>query len=611
LDIDTAHHPARDELIRAGGRSRLPDAAFGRSAATDAFMRLSSALRRRDAAADEIAAISTYPTEAWDAFRRAYPIASAPGQARSSAPVSVVIDAADAEPAALRVTLGSLLDQRVPDWTALVRAGSDLHDHPVASLAHQDERIVFDDIDAAATPQGSDAPILLCSAGLALDPEALGWLLFAATRTGAQLVYADHDHHTSDWRLGQTFADPVLLGAPDRFDLETHPHPPAALLACAEAHEVLRRRMGEGVSGAPLRRALLLDVLGAGRRAAHLPRVLSSLRVAELNGATPERPSPRPLEKPRRRPNIRLVIPTRDQPELLTRCVTSVLGMAADPDAIEVQIIAHRVDAAASVAISALADKPAVRVHAFDEPFNWSRMNNIHARDAAAETLLVFANDDMEMLTPGWDDHLAALLNEPDVGIVGARLLYPDNSIQHAGVALGANRGRPVHEGLGRPALQGGPDERWCRRRQVAAVTGAFLALREDLFRRLGGFDERLAVGYSDLDLCLKARAAGAAVVYEPSIELIHHESPTRGRNDTASRIAWDNEELSAFHARWQGWMMHDPGRNPHWVGDGERPFDGLRDLGRWMVIRHLDQSAVDRPWAAVEGRSPWDDDDR
>jgi GT2 family glycosyltransferase/tetratricopeptide (TPR) repeat protein len=609
LTIDPVHHQARHELISAGGRSRLPEASFGRSPKTDAFVRLSAALRLRDAATTEIAALSTYPVEAWDAFRRAYPIAPAP-QAAPPGPVTVLIDAAEAQPAAVRATLTSLLDQRVTDWTAVIRAGAHLEAHPVRSLENQDRRLRFVLPDAVLPRRAVDAPTVLCEAGLMLDPEALGWLLFAGAHTGATLAYADHDHHVRDWRSGAIFADPVLLNAPDRYDLETHPHPPALLLVSSGAHDVVKRWIGEGKTGATLRRAVLLDVLGAGRRVAHLPRVLSSLSVTALNGPTSEGPPypSRAEHAGRLDETIMVVIPTHDQPELLSRCVSSLVSKAANPGALKIQLVSHRVSDSAAAVVRSLTESGTVSAAEFDEPFNWSRMNNRQALNVAPETLLLFANDDMEMLTQDWDTRLRELLERQDIGVVGARLLYPDRTLQHAGVALGANRGRPVHEGLGHGVQAGGPGDRWRRRRQVAAVTGAFMALREAVFRQLDGFDETLAVAYSDLDLCLKARAAGLAVVYEPELELVHYESPTRGHNDTAAKVAWDDEELNAFHARWGAWMMHDPGRNPQWIGDDKRPFDGIRDLGRSTVLRHLELSAAHQPWAIRRETSPWDD---
>jgi GT2 family glycosyltransferase len=295
---------------------------------------------------------------------------------------------------------------------------------------------------------------------------------------------------------------------------------------------------------------------------------------------------------------IRVIVPTRDEPGILKACVESLMLRAARPDRIRLQVIDNRSVATETAdLLRSLEANGQIQVDRFDEPFNWARINNVAVANGPAGSILVFANNDVEMLTDSWDERLRETLAAANVGLIGTRLLYPDRNIQHAGVVLGVNDLRPVHEGLGRSDQEVGPNSRWVRPRQVAAVTGAFMALTHDVFDRLGGFDERLAVGYNDIDLCLKVRAEGFAVLYEPGIELIHHESKTRGRADE-SKVSWDDEELTDLHARWRGWMMFDPGKNPQWFSTHDRPFDGLRNPGRSEILRHIDMSARPMPWS-------------
>src|SRR5262249_14223706 len=143
-----------------------------------------------------------------------------------------------------------------------------------------------------------------------------------------------------------------------------------------------------------------------------------------------------------------------------------------------------------------IAAKGSARVLALDEPFNWSRLNN-RAVDTVNSSLLVFANDDMLMLSHGWDERLRGLLNRPEIGAVGARRLYEDDRVQHAGILLGWNGG-DIHDGLYESSLEPGPASRWRVSRAVAAVTGAFLATRREVFLAHQGFDEGLAVSYGD-----------------------------------------------------------------------------------------------------------------
>jgi GT2 family glycosyltransferase len=181
---------------------------------------------------------------------------------------------------------------------------------------------------------------------------------------------------------------------------------------------------------------------------------------------------------------------------------------------------------------------------------------------------------------------------------VGARLLYPDGGLQHGGILFGGWQNRPSHDGLWQPGREGGPLNRWRRSRPVAAVTGAFLACRRETFAAVGGFDERFAIAYNDIDFCLKIRQRGARVIFAADIEAIHHESRTRGHNDNPEKVAWDDAELADMHRRWGEWLFRDPGYNPQWAPEVNRPYDGLRDLGLSRVLAHLDASARGSPWA-------------
>lgn len=608
LRRDPGSEHARTELIAAGGRSRLPDTLYGRSATTDALTRLSEAMRAQHRALQEVASVSTYPVEAYDAFRHAFPLEAPVGSLTTSAPMVVLIDATDAHPGEVRLSLASLLDQRCANWKVVVRHAGAMAEQPVASLSEQDDRIVFAQASAGGFDWSDDACLLLFDAGLALDPEAIGWFQMAQQRTGVDFVYADNDHHTHHWRRGRTYSDPEFQWMADPWDFTQAPAPPAAVLVAPSRRDTATATVTIAESaGADLRRRLLVEGLAAGARAAHIPRLLSSRRVSALNGPVETRPAEAPPFIPSRDDRlIRVIIPTRDEPQILKACVDSLLEKAAGRDRILLEIMDNRSEAPETAELLASWESdPNIQVKRFDEPFNWARMNNLAVADGSDGSILVFANNDVEMLTQDWDERLRDILADPDVGLVGTRLLYPDRTVQHAGVVLGVNDSRPVHEGLGQSEQAVGPNSRWVRRRQVAAVTGAFMALDQTVFERLGGFDERLAVGYNDIDLCLKARAADLAVLYETRIELIHHESKTRGRAD-AAKVAWDDEELTDLHARWGGWMRFDPGKNPHWLSTHERPFDGLRNPGRVEVLRHIDMSAKARPWSIDQTTDPF-----
>jgi GT2 family glycosyltransferase len=173
----------------------------------------------------------------------------------------------------------------------------------------------------------------------------------------------------------------------------------------------------------------------------------------------------------------------------------------------------------------------------YDGPFHFARMNNLAAARATGEWLL-FLNDDVVPLRPDWMDRLAAHVCRPEVGAVGALLLYPSGSIQHAFVATGmaGGAGHPLRDTFGSPYWPW-----WRLARDVSAVTGACLAMRTAVFRELGGFDERFPVNGNDVDLCLRARRAGYRVIVEPAAVLRHDEARTRAPGlRSIERIVWN-----------------------------------------------------------------------
>jgi len=603
LERDPTFTPARDELIAIGGRARLPGAVFGPSAGSDRLAGLNTRLAEVVEVARDWVTVSTWPIEAYDAFRHAHPIAPPPvlGQ-EAGGPLVVLIDGRGASPAAVRLTLLGLIDQRDTDWTAVVRVDASVLDHPVASLGHQDHRIqlIGQDADAARTALTDQAerPVILTDAGVRLDREALGWLRLAAVRTGACAVYADHDHHHSHWRRGRVHSAPVLQPMPDRFEFASSRTPPALVLLSPDRAGLALDTLD--LTGPDARRAALLAL--ADRRIAHLPRLLASVALADDETAedrvTPERsvlpPAPEPLAG-----RLLVVIPTRDEPDMLKTCVESLIARADGPSDLDIVVLDNRsTDPRTAAVLADLAQRGLATHRPMDEPFNWARFNNLAVADHQASGL-VFANNDVEALSPGWDTEVRQALGHADVGVVGARLLYPDGSIQHAGVGLGATaERRAVHEGLTRPGSDAGPLARWDRPHLAAAVTGAFMAVRRDVFEVIGGFDAHLAIAYNDVELCLRARAKGFGVLYAPSIVLTHHESLTRGSDSNPDKRAWDEGELALVFDRWGTALFDDPARNPQWVSENNRVFDGLRDLSLSQVLDHLDRSARPAPFS-------------
>lgn len=576
------HDGARDGLVMAGARARLPEihvlpssrsiAALKRAVAgAEATLK---AVRRAD-----IVALADY-----DAWRKGYAL-DLPPVDPSGAEVQVCVQAKGASPYRLRGVLQSLVRQEGVAWRAVVVGGGALVGHPVASMATLDPRITFAD-----SAPGSGHSCVMVKAGVVLHPFALSWLAHAAARTGADVIYADHDHLTQAGDEGEVFDTPVFFPAPSPIDLSTTPILPA----------VVWRAAGNET------RAELVAATMRGK-AAHLPLLLSSemrlpaaarAGLPEPGDAEPGWLGAAPVEAGASQAAelsdepIRVIIPTRDEAAMLETCVAALLSLADRPERVRILIVDNRSVEASTARFLA----EGVRAGRFetlvaDEPFNWSRLNNLAVAQTSEQALL-FLNNDAELLTAGWDSRLLSLLGREDVGAVGARLLYPDGSLQHGGLVLGMGEGAPRHEGVGASASIGGPSDRWTRTREAAAVTGAFLATRRGVFDAVRGFDAReLAIAYNDVDYCLAVRRHGLAVVYAGDIEATHFESRTRGHDVTRARIAWDLAERTALTERWGEGLKQDPSVNPHWRTPSPKPFDGVRRPDPQEALDWLDAS--------------------
>lgn len=272
-----------------------------------------------------------------------------------------------------------------------------------------------------------------------------------------------------------------------------------------------------------------IDELQARAVQAHLDRCGIAARAAP-HSRLPHRcvVTPRPAEGPR----VSIVIPSRDRPDLIGPCLRSIFERTSWPDFEVVVVDTGTTD---ERALAILRSHP-VRVVEQPGPFNFSAANNRGAAAATGE-ILVFLNNDTTVVSPDWLGHLAFHLAAADVGAVGPLLVYPDGSVQHAGVVLGA-RGTADHVMRRFPADADGHAGSLSCPREVSAVTGACLAIRRESLARVGGWNELFATHYQDVDLCLRLRRAGLRCLFTPYVRLVHHESPSRGsRYDMLDRL--------------------------------------------------------------------------
>jgi GT2 family glycosyltransferase len=311
-------------------------------------------------------------------------------------------------------------------------------------------------------------------------------------------------------------------------------------------------------------RALAERAVASGCHIGHMPRILSYReQPATFSRVASALPAPAPL--------VSVIIPTRDRARLLAVAASGILqGTSYDP--LELIIVDNgSVENRTRLLLASLAGDSRVRILQAAGPFNWSALNNEAARSARGDVLL-FLNNDVEIRAAGWLTALVAQAVRPDIGAAGARLLYPDGTIQHAGITIddfGIFRHVMRGAAAGDEALSGP----WSVTRCVAAVTGACLATRRDVFGQMGGFDEAsLAVTHNDIDYCLAVRAAGYRVVETPEAVLVHHEAASRGGDRSARHVSRMCAERDHLRRRWGGLAETDPYMNANLCLLRDRP---------------------------------------
>lgn len=269
-------------------------------------------------------------------------------------------------------------------------------------------------------------------------------------------------------------------------------------------------------------------------------------------------------------PMVSLIIPTRDGGELLRKCVDSVLN-STDYRNIEIIIVDNQSTAEDTISyLRSLETIPGVRVLRYDFPFNYSAINNFAVGYATGE-ILCFLNDDVEASHPDWLSEMVSHALRPEIGVVGAKLLYADNFVQHAGVVIGIG-GFAGHAHKLYPATHPGRSGRALLTQSLSAVTGACLAMRSEIFREIGGFDEEnLPVAFNDVDLCLRVGERGYRILWTPHAVLYHYESYSRGDDQaSAEKRARFNREKNFMVERWNVSNYVDPYYNPNLTLDRE-----------------------------------------
>ncbi|QYO67460.1 glycosyltransferase [Leptolyngbya sp. 7M] len=261
---------------------------------------------------------------------------------------------------------------------------------------------------------------------------------------------------------------------------------------------------------------------------------------------------------------VSIIIPTRNHAEMLDRCLQSIFQKSNYPN-YEVILIDNGSDELSTFNVInrwKRYEPERFVCYSLNIPFNYSKLNN-YAFSKARGDYLLFLNNDTEVITDDWIEAMVEQVQRPSIGVVGTQLLYPDHTIQHAGVILGIG-GIAGHSHKYFSADHPGYFSQIASVNNYSALTAACIMCRRSLFEQVEGFDETLAVAFNDVDLCLRIKQLGYQNIYLPHVQLYHHESKSRGLEDTLEKQHRFRQEIATMHKRWKHLLLQDPCYSPH-----------------------------------------------
>jgi GT2 family glycosyltransferase len=266
---------------------------------------------------------------------------------------------------------------------------------------------------------------------------------------------------------------------------------------------------------------------------------------------------------PEHRPLVSLIIPTRNGFHLIKTCIDSIEDKTSYRN-FEILVVDNGSDDPEVLDyFSEIQKKPNVEIIRDDRPFNFARLNNLAVTQAEGE-LVGLINNDIEVIEPDWLSEMVGLATRDGVGAVGAKLLYTDGKIQHGGVVLGVG-GVAGHAFKHYPGDYPGYFSRARLTSSFSAVTAACLVIRKETYLQAGGLDEKnLAIAFNDIDFCLRVRELGLRNVWTPHALLYHHESASRGYEDTPEKQERFAKEVRFMQKRWGRKLLDDPAYSPN-----------------------------------------------
>lgn len=515
--------------------------------------------------------------------------------------LSIVLAASTDQVPLLAPSIDAILAQDHADWDLVVAVEAGARAE-VESLLARDARAAARTTLCSSAVRASKANalndslacvksdwVLFLEPGDVLAPCALShFALEIAGRSGAGIIYCDHDgldidgHRVDprfkpDWNLDLFYSQDYVshtvaysraliaeaggireaFGEGAGYDL---------MLRCVERlrpeqiHRIPRIlwHTGNAPASTDRREAMAAE---SGALVRHLERSGIAARVTETDGVRRMH-----YALPADLPLVTLIIPTRNELTLLRQCVESIVTLTTYPN-YEILLIDNGSDEAGALAyLAEIAGQPGIRVIRDDRAFNYSDLNNMAARHARG-TVLGLVNNDIEVVSPGWLEEMVSLAMQPGVGAVGAKLLYPDETVQHGGVLLGVGGATGVagHANKFLPATASGYMHRGMSVQSFSAVTAACLVVRKSLYEEVGGLNDiDLKIAYNDVDFCLRLRDAGYRNVWTPHAELFHHESATRGSDFSSAKRQRFDQEQDYMRSKWRELIADDPAYNPN-----------------------------------------------
>mgnify|MGYP000984837237 FL=1 len=433
--------------------------------------------------------------------------------------------------------------------------------------------------------------LMLCDHDDTLEPDALYEIVKAINDTGADVLYTDEDKVSMD---GRHYFDPNFKPDFNLFRLRENNyicHIFVVKKSLTDETGLLRSEF-DGAQDFDF----ILRCCEKAQKITHIPKVLYHWRChMDSTAADPsskayayeagrkavrehyqrlgidakvemtERPGwYRSHVKVQGNPLISVIIPNKDHTDDLELCLFSMTRKSTYRN-YEILIVENNSEKEETFEYyRKLPDRyPKARVLTWEKEFNYSAINNFAAKEAKGEYLL-FLNNDVEILTPDWMEEMLQNCQQENVAAVGAKLYYPDDTIQHAGVVLGLG-GIAGHIMCRASKEDPGYFGRMISVQEISAVTAACMMVKKSDFDAVGGLDETFQVAFNDIDLCMKFRAAGKKIIFTPYAELYHYESKSRGLEDTPEKQFRFDKEVKRFQEKWaQQLEMGDPYYSPN-----------------------------------------------